>query len=98
MMYEGYVRKYSDGRLSGSSMVILQFMTQLHKALLKNNENRFFDLVEKHSKWDREGWLVLTAKETGLTEKDIKHRESDYQTSIGNMAEPGAYVKDRSEK
>jgi hypothetical protein len=98
-LYERYIYTYTDGSSAGSSMLIIQWMKHLHKAVLERNEKRVWELQRTHVGWKAKGWLDITADNTGLAAKDIAHRHDDHQTATRqSVPEPGEFVKDRSHR
>jgi hypothetical protein len=97
--YESYIYMYTDGSPAGSSMLIIQWMKQLRKAVFERNEKRVGELEGMHDSWKEKGWLDMTAENTGLSEKDIAYRHDDHQTATRqSVPEPGEFVKDRSNR
>jgi hypothetical protein len=95
--YESYIDLYTDGSPAGSSMLIIQWMKQLHKAVFERNQKRVWELEDMHDRWEEKGWLDMTAENTGLAANDIARRHDDHQTATRRSTpEPEEFVKDRS--
>lgn len=96
-MYEYMVRKYSDDRAAGTTMIMVQLMKLLHDAVIRSKPKRFWDLVDMHDQWKANGWLTVTVGATVKSVEDAKFCQKDYKAGISeHVAGDGQYVKDLS--